>query len=122
MGYALKFSPDSSLVAAGGERGVVLWDVMTGQRRMLPAKHLRDITSLAFSQDGEFIASGSTDGVRIWNVAAGWQAGKTLQGHEGNVITGMAFARGSSVLITSGFDRRIHFLNLGKLKRSRNEE
>lgn len=122
MGYALKFSPDSSLVAAGGERRVVLWDVATGQQRLLPERHLRNITSLAFSADGQFVAAGSTDGVRIWNVVGGWQAGQTLQGHEGNIITGLAFARGAAVLITSGFDRRIHLLNLGKLKRSANEE
>ena len=122
MGYSLTFSPDSKLVAAGGQRGVVLWDVVTGEQRTLPVRHLRNITALAFSEDGEFLASGSTDGIRIWNVAGGWQVGRTLQGHEGNIITGLAFARGSSVLITSGFDRRIHLLNLGKLKRSANEE
>jgi hypothetical protein len=55
-------------------------------------------------------------------VKEGWQAGDKLEGHEGNVITGLAFARQDSVLITSGFDRRIHFVNLGRLKRSANEE
>ena len=122
LGYALQFSPDGQTVAAGGYRGVVLWDVATGERRVLPARHSRGIMALGFSQDGKFIASGSTDGIRIWNVAEGWQAGKKLEGHEGNVITGIAFARDNSLLITSGFDRKIHFVNLGRLKRSVNEE
>ncbi len=122
LGYALQFSPDGQWIAAGGHRGVVLWDVQSGVRRILPERHERGIMSLAFSQDGKFIASGSTDGIRIWNVKEGWQAGNRLEVHEGNVITGMAFAQNDSVLITSGFDRRIHFVNLGRLKRSVNEE
>lgn len=121
FGYALQFSPDGQWVAAGGHRGVVFWNVYTGARRILPEKHHRGIMSLAFSHDGQFIASGSTDGIRIWNVQEGWQAGQRLDGHEGNVITGMAFAQYDSVLITSGFDRRIHFVNLGRLKRSAKE-
>lgn len=122
LGYALQFSPGGTWLAAGGHRGVALWDVQTGTQRILPEKHQRGIMSLAFSQDGQFIASGSTDGIRIWNVSEGWQAGKLLEGHDGNVITGLAFAQNDSVLITSGFDRRIHFVNLGRLKRSVNEE
>jgi serine/threonine protein kinase len=122
LGYALQFSPDGTWLAAGGHRGVALWDVRTGTRRILPEKHQRGIMSLAFSRDGQFIASGSTDGIRIWNMNEGWQAGKLLEGHDGNVITGLAFAQNDSVLITSGFDRRIHFVNLGRLKRSVNEE
>ncbi|WP_254508376.1 serine/threonine-protein kinase [Anatilimnocola floriformis] len=122
LGYALQFSPDGQTVAAGGHRGVVLWDVATGEQRVLPARHARGIMSLAFSQDGKFIASASTDGIRIWNLSEGWQVGKKLEGHEGNVITGMAFAREDSLLITSGFDRKIHFVNLGRLKRSVYEE
>jgi serine/threonine protein kinase/WD40 repeat protein len=122
LGYALQFSPDGQWLAAGGHRGVALWDVQSGDQRILPERHQRGIMSLAFSQDGKFIASGSTDGIRIWNVKEGWQAGKRHEGHEGNVITGMAFAQHDSVLITSGFDRRIHFVNLGRLKRSVNEE
>jgi WD40 repeat protein len=122
LGYSLAFSPDSSLLAAGGTRGVVLWDVKTGSRRVLPARNPRNITAVAFSQDGEFIASGSTDGIRIWHVGEGWQAERVLQGHDGNVITDLVFVRGSRVLITSGFDRRIRVVNLGQLKRSRNEE
>jgi hypothetical protein len=122
LGYALQFAPDGQWLAAGGHRGVALWNVQSGTRRILPEKHHRGIMSLAFSQDGQFIASGSTDGIRIWNINEGWQAGQRLEGHEGNVITGMAFTQNDSVLITSGFDRRIHFVNLGRLKRSVNEE
>ena len=130
LGYALQFSPDGKWLAAGGNRGIVTWDVASGAMRQLPAKHGRGIMALAFSPDSKFIASGSTDGIRIWNVNEGWQAGRMLAGHDGNVITGMAFAQPAAnesapdhwALITSGFDRRIHFVNLGRLKRSVNEE
>lgn len=122
LGYCVQFSPDGRWVTAGGHPSVVLWNVASGERRLLPQKHQRGVMSLAFSSDSRFVASGTTDGVRIWNVDGGWQAGDMLEGHDGNVITGIAWAREDSLLITSGFDRNIRFWNLGRLKRSVNDQ
>lgn len=112
VGYALAWSPDGKQVAVGGHRGVVLLDVATGERQILPAEHARGVSAVAFSSDGQLLASAATDGIRLWNVAEGWQVGPTLQGHEGNVINGLAFCDRNTRLISSGFDRRIRFWSL----------
>jgi serine/threonine protein kinase len=122
LGYCIQFSPDGVWLAAGGHPALVLWNVASGQQRLLPQKHSRGIMSIAFASDSRFVATGTTDGIRIWNVAEAWQAGNLLEGHDGNVITGMAWARKDRLLITAGFDRRIRFWNLGVLHRSSNEE
>ncbi len=73
------FSPDGTLVAAGGEdRAIRLWNSSTGQPRgTVVDAHEGRVTSLAFSPDGRFIASSGHDKtVRLWRVGPG---GLTLQ-------------------------------------------
>jgi WD40 repeat protein len=109
VGYVVTFSPDSRTVAAGGALGVVLFDVESGERRVLPEEHQHGVMSLAFSPDGTQLASGVPDGIRIWNVERGWQVGRTREAHECNVICGLAYANDGKTLISAGFDRRIEF-------------
>jgi WD40 repeat protein len=112
VGYIVSFSPDSQTVAAGGALGVVLFDVESGERRVLPEEHKRGVMSLAFSPDGTQLASGVPDGIRLWNVGRGWQVGPTREAHECNVICGLAYAKDRKTLISAGFDRRIEFWSL----------
>jgi serine/threonine protein kinase len=112
IGHTVLFSPDSRLLTAGGRRSVILWDVESGTRRILPEVHRREIMSVAFNVDGRFLATGSTDGIRFWNVSQGTQIGPTLAGHEGTVISGLAFTPNGSFLMSGGYDSRIRFWNL----------
>ena len=64
------FSPDSSLLAAGGNGGeLLLWDVATGEQLKVFSGHGHWIETLAFRPDGTTLASGSADGtVLLWDV------------------------------------------------------
>ena len=67
----VSFSPDGTLLAAGGNGGdLLLWDAATGEQLELFAGHGHWIESIAFSPDGATLASGSADGtVLLWDVA-----------------------------------------------------
>jgi WD40 repeat protein len=71
--YALAFSPDSRLLAVGGDNGrIELWETETWQKQETLMGHLNGISDLAFSPDtnAAVLASTSTDGtVRLWKTA-----------------------------------------------------
>ncbi|EDY55378.1 WD-40 repeat-containing protein [Streptomyces sviceus ATCC 29083] len=63
---SLAFSPDARTLAAGGARGVQLWDLATGLHRLtLPA---RSPEAVAFSPDGRTLAIGAAGSVGLWSV------------------------------------------------------
>ena len=66
------FSPDSTILASGGEDGTVtLWDVKTGKYLSNFTGHTQRIRALAFSTDSQTLASGSENEIRLWNVHTG---------------------------------------------------
>lgn len=74
--FTLEFSRDGSLLLAGGDRTVVLWDVPQGRilRKFTltnPAVNL--VTSAHLSPDGRWVAAGGYPGheVQLWNAATG---------------------------------------------------
>ena len=66
---AAVFSPDSKLLAAGGDNKIILiWDV---EQKKLVARlrgHTQTVRALAFSPDGTLLASGAGDAIRLWNI------------------------------------------------------
>ena len=65
---SVSFSPDGTLIAAGGSDGLFLWDVAS--RRQVATLHVENFRSLSFSPDGTLIAVGSRDGLFLWDVAS----------------------------------------------------
>jgi len=62
------FSPDSRILASGGDSHLELWDVENGTK--LQTLDSDGVASVAFSPDGHILASGNSDGtIRLWQVA-----------------------------------------------------
>jgi WD40 repeat protein len=97
------FSPDSRLLALGGD-DVQLWDVKTRQHLHTLADSKLD-TYAVFSPDGKTLATGShyrSDKhlVKLWEVGT-WRCRATLVGHQGR-LWNLAFSPDSKTLASVG--------------------
>lgn len=82
--HDLRFSPDGATLAAGGWFKLLLWDVATGERRLLPAEHSGLLASVDFSPDGLRLASigrHTDSGIRLWD-SRQLQVERRYQAHE----------------------------------------
>jgi WD40 repeat protein len=72
---SVAFSPDSSKIAAGGERGfVTLWEVSAHPTRPFLSLHAHEteVAAIAFSPDGRRLMTGAyaDNETKIWNLAS----------------------------------------------------
>lgn len=109
----LAVSPDSSILASGGDdKNVILWDLKTGRRTRTIAAHTAAVNAITFSRDGQTLASGSDDKtVRLWNVRTGSRL-RTLSGHAGGV-NAIALSRDGKTLASGSEDKTVRLWNLG---------
>ena len=104
---AVAFSPDSTLLAAGGDDGTIrLWAELTGQPRGVLTGTGGAVRSVAFNPDGTQLASGGEDNaVRLWNVETRAQLA-TLDG-PANTVAGVAFSPDGHTLAGADDDATI---------------
>jgi WD40 repeat protein len=114
--FSLAFAPDGRLLAAAIEAewdrmrgisprdGVIrIYDVATGDERMVLKRHRKLVTSVQFSPDGKTLVSGGEDGtVRLWDLASGKEL-RRFEGHR-DKVTCVAFAPDGRTVISGSGD------------------
>lgn len=105
--YAVAFSPDSSLLAAGAVDGTIyVWKTDTGEEVVKETVHTNTVWDLAFSADGATLHSVAVDGTEgTLNVATGQSSAETL--YPNISITGLAITE-DGTKIYSLADGTIH--------------
>jgi WD40 repeat protein len=111
----LAFSPNGSLLAAGGslmnpanglDNGVlILWNVNTGERAHIlnAGMSSQRIMSIAWSPDGHWLASGTYSGhIILWDMLA-LQPVASLDGHADQVF-GLSWSTDSTLLASNSMD------------------
>ncbi len=104
------FSPDGKILATDKYKGLILWDVITGENKKLNG-HTDGIGGFAFSPNGQILASCSRDQtIRLWDVATGTHK-KTLSGHT-DFVTSVSFSPDGKTLASGSLDNTIRLWDI----------
>jgi serine/threonine protein kinase len=112
---SVAFSPNGGYLASGSNDNMVrLWDVSTGEMRILGQCDFNEsgfsfVSSVCFSPDGRYIASGSSDEtVRIWDTQADEMR---VLGRGQDSIYAVAFSPDGESIASGSGDGNIHLWN-----------
>jgi eukaryotic-like serine/threonine-protein kinase len=105
----VRFSGDSTVVAATGEGGrVLVWNTSTGvlSREIQATQGINTVQSLAISNDGSMLAAGLVHrDIVVYSLLDGRTIGK-LGGHT-DAVSGVLFRSGDTRLTSTSWDRTI---------------
>jgi WD40 repeat protein/serine/threonine protein kinase len=108
---ALAFSPDGSLLAAGGigKQIVIFATTPLEPRFELPRSLTNAVATMVFDPDGKQLAAGTAAGVvDYWNLSARQPATWNMR----SALTRLAFSRDGGMLIAAAEDARLRVWNL----------
>jgi WD40 repeat protein len=120
-GFAhLAFSPDGSILAAGGnDLSLQLWEVATGKLlRQWSWPKGKDphtgVEDIAFSPDGKTLATASFRGheVLLWDVSTGARLARAPQ----EMVYGVVFTPDGQTLVSAGWDRGLRWWDVPGLR------
>ena len=106
--HAVTFSPDGSLLLAGGDDGALrIWRTFNFSAGCVLSGYTSPVNALAFSPNGLIFSSGNDNSIKLWQLASGqpltgsvvW----TPLGHTAPVHT-TAFSPDGNILASSGED------------------
>jgi WD40 repeat protein/serine/threonine protein kinase len=98
---SLKYSPRGNLIATTTAPGIVLFDLASGNSRILPWTEPHRVAGVgAFSPDGTILSGIADDRVLLWDVATG-RALSPLLGHQGGIAE-VTFSPDGKTLVSSG--------------------
>ena len=106
MRYAVAFSADGTLLAAGGDKSLTIWTRTSGRY----APFLEEVTEtshcLTFSADGRTLAIGTDDGlIRLLDMPSGHERA-VLRGHNG-AVRSVAFSADAHQLVSTSENRSL---------------
>lgn len=106
--YAVAFSPDGQLIAAGtGDGEIRLWRADDGQPVGLLTGHMDSVTTLDFHPEGAILVSGSHDQtIRIWNLQTKELVHQMI-GHGKGGVKSVSFSSDGSLLASGGRDHLV---------------
>jgi RNA polymerase sigma factor (sigma-70 family) len=116
----LTFSPDGSILAAGGDDlSVQLWEVATGKKlRQWSWPKGKDphacVDDMAFTPDGKMLATAGlrSNEVLLWDVQTGARLGRAPH----PMAKGVIFAPDGRMLVSAGWDQSVRWWSMPDLK------
>ncbi|WP_241758922.1 WD40 repeat domain-containing protein [Pyxidicoccus parkwayensis] len=108
---ALAFSPDGTLLAAGGDPAIHLWSMPSGAVVGRLEGHTGKVWALAFDGTGTRLVSGGADKtVRLWDVVRRQQL---RQLDAGERVRAVAFTPSNGEVVTAGMQQPIRIWSAG---------
>ncbi|PLS76903.1 MAG: hypothetical protein CYG59_26615, partial [Chloroflexi bacterium] len=103
LSQSVAFSPNGTLLAAGSQEGVRIWDVETGAVVQTVQRKSAPIVRVVFAPDGKTLATGSAGGdVQVWNISDGRRLAR-FDNHT-DQVSDVSFSPDGRTIASSSYD------------------